>query len=449
MGWMDKSAHVQTWRGSYLLPVVFALLILFIQMGVSYYVSVQTFAMLFLSAILLHSGLAIRVTPLVVAICALFSTLLLVTTISHPEAISQNSPNILITAVGILGYAAFMLALVRMSPARPVWLLDFYRRSSATTIALIVLLVSVTDMGVFPGLSREYFIRQNVDLITNYTTLSVIEPDLIARQARGVKPDVDLFYGEQSFLSLVIFICLVSYVLSCRAMAAWLQSVSRPMSIPLICVGLACMIYIQSFSSMFYAMIVVGLAIIDVLVSARAIRLTSLKAAGFALLVLAVAFVLVETSPYYLHRIETFSDSVSAQQRFGILFDFLPQDFLFGLRSQDRMPAAGFHHGVIYLVMMAGVGGVALLAYLLSQVVRMARPLRLGALSLFSILAVFSQNGAIFSPNKLVVISLILVPLCSAKALRQGQWSLPPSIQLAGASAPEIDRKISEWSKQI
>ena len=396
-------------------------MVLFIQEGWTYYVSVQTAALFFLAGVLLHAGLAARFTPMVLAVYALFFVLLVGTSVAMPDTISQNSPNIVVTTIGVLGYVALILAMTSLHPVRAEWLLRFYRRSAAAIVGVIVTLVAVTDLGVIPGLTREYFIYQNVRLITNWAMIDVLMADFSARNARGVPPDIDLFYGEQSFLSLVLFVSLVSHVISSRALHRLRSADTGPsgerdiwgVSIPLLFYGVACMVYIQSFSSLFYALILLGFVSANVLQRAEAIKLTTAKVAILFLLLVAMSWVAIEASHYYWHRLITFSDSLSAQQRFGILFDFLPQDFLLGLHERGRMPPLGFHNGLIYVVMMGGIGGVCLLAYLMYHVTRLAHPLGLATLSMLAVLAVFSQNGAIFSPNKLVILSFVLVPLMS------------------------------------
>lgn len=405
------------------LAIAFALMVLFIQEGLSYYASVQMAALFFLVGLMLHAGLAVRFTPIVLAVYMLFSALLIVTAVMAPETISQNSPNIVLTTIGVLGYVALILALVSLRPLHADGLLLFYRRSAAAIVVLIVALVVATDLGVIPGLTREYFILQNVDLITNYTTMDVLARDLVARKARGVQPDIDLFYGEQSFLSLVLFVSLVSHVISSRALEGN-RGVSVRLSggkglwgvsVPLMFSGLACMVYIQSFSFLFYAAILLGFVALNVLSRIESIRLPPAKAAVLSLLLAIMIWVAIETSPYYLHRLTTFSDSLSAQQRFGVVLDFLPQDFLLGLHAPDRMPPFGFHNGLIYIVMMAGIGGACLIAYLIQRVALLANPLGLAALSVLTALAIFSQSGAILSPNKLVILSFLLIPLMSQK----------------------------------
>ena len=402
-------------------------MVLFIQEGFSYYVSVQMMALLFLVGMLLQAGLALCLPSIVIAIYLLFSLLLLTTTAVAPDTISQNSPNIAFTAIGVLGYVALILSMTCLRPLRADWLLLFYRRSAGAIILAIVALVIVTDLGWVPGLTREYFALQNIDLITNYTTMDVMGADLMARERMGIQPDIDLFYGEQSFLSLVLFVSLVSHLISSRALERLRGADARlssgqniwGVSIPLLFSGIACMVYIKSFSSIFYAAILLGFVALNVFSRIESIRLSPAKLAVLSLLLAASIWLAIEVLPYYMHRLTTVSDSLSAQQRFGIVLDLLPQDFLLGLHSAERMPAAGFHNGAIYMVMMAGLGGIAVLAYLLERVNLKARSLGVAAPSMFAVLAVFAQNGAVFSPNKLVLISLILVPLCSAEALRR------------------------------
>jgi hypothetical protein len=193
-------------------------MVLFIQEGWTYYVSVQTAALFFLAGVLLHAGLAVRFTPLVLAVYVLFFVLLVGTSAAMPDTISQNSPNIAVSTIGVLGYVALILAMTSLRPVRADWLSWFYQRSAAAIVVIVVALVVIMDLGLVSGMTREYFILQNVDLITNYTTLDVLERDLVVRKARGVPPDIDLFYGEQSFLSLVLFVSLVSHVIASRAL---------------------------------------------------------------------------------------------------------------------------------------------------------------------------------------------------------------------------------------
>lgn len=400
-------------------PIIFVLMILFIQEGWTYYISIQMSALFFLAGVMLYAGLIVRVTPALVAALMLFSVLLFCTVCLAPDTISQNSPNIVVTSIGVLGYVTIMLSLISLRPIRADWLLLFYRRSSAMIVAFIFLLVVLTDLGVIPGLTREYFHLQNVDLITNYSSMNGVLADIDYRTRVGIQSNIDLFYGEPSFLSLVLFVSLVCHVTSSRVLhhraevapKSFGRYGARGVFVPLQICGIACLIHIQSLSSLVYVAVLLGFFLVSGIRSGKIIRLTPNKVVILTLLLLVVVMVAIENFPYYWHRITTFSDSISAQQRFGILFDFFPQDFLLGLHEPTRVPAAGFHNGLIYLVMMSGIGGICVIVYQLAWLVSKGRRLEVGTLCMLAVLAAFSQNGAIFSPNKLIILSFVFLPL--------------------------------------
>jgi len=413
----------------FIFPSIFALLVLFLQTGISYYVSIQTIAMLLVIVAVLRAGAWPRDFYLPLSVFFLFSGLLLFTGAIQPSTVSQNSGNVLITSIGVIGYVGLFLASATLRPADPKWLLLVFKRSSALIITSIVLLVVVMESGIVAFLDREYFIFQNVDLITNYSAMDSLIADMAMRHARNIQPDIDLFYGEQSYLSLILFVCLVSNIVSSRALEFQTLPHSRPSRSgfyvpgisPLLLFGaLGCMIYIRSFSSIVYIAIVGGFLVAAIFPRVGMLRLTPATLLAGVALVGVMGLIAAEAAPYYLHRIETFSTSLSAQQRFGVLLDFLPQDFLFGLHDPDRMPSLGFHNGLIYLVMMAGAGGIAFIAYLMNRVFWLGRPLGVAMLSALTLLAIFAQNGAILSPNKLVIWSFLILPLLSAERFVSG-----------------------------
>jgi len=419
MNEMGKSRLATDGLMEYISPLAFALLILSIQMGVTYYLSVQTVAMLFMLVVLLRSRITLRITPIFVCTILLFSVMLLFTSFRHPEAISRSSPHILMTSIGVIGYVSLLLSMASISPMRSGPLLKFFRRCSAMTIVLIAILVLTTDLNAFPFLTREAFIRQNVDLVTNYAELSVVELDITNRKERGAELNIDLLYGEPSFLALVLFVCLVSYVIACRTRTSMEEKDTAPASIFLLIVGVTCLVYIKAFSGIFYALLFVSLTLGEMRVRFKSNNHTNVSLLAFALSALVLAVILTESLPYYLHRILTISDSQSAQQRFGILLNFLPEDYFFGLQSAGRMPSAGIHNGIIYLAMIAGIGGIVVIAYVLIRAMHMAGSSAHSALSVLAVVAVFSQNGAVLSPNKLVIISLLFGALCCTAALRK------------------------------
>ena len=406
---------------------ILACLVIFIQEGISYYVSVQMAALLFLIGFLFLSGARLRVTPLMVFVSILFILILGITMFVHPATISENSPHIAVTTIGVIGYVALMMGMANLRLGRVDQILSLYKYASAMTLVLTAMLVAIADLEIVSSFNREYLILQNIDLVTNYSSPDILTEDIRARKSMGRDMDMDLFYGEQSFLSLVIFVCMVSYIISSRALdriAACasirkIEGEKQSTSILILFLGLGCMLYVRSFSSLFFATIICAFLMAGKVKIWHTLRFSYLQLAITALIVTAAIMVILQTYPYYLHRLTTFSDSFSAQQRFGIIVNFLPQDFMFGLHDADRMPAAGIHNGVIYIVMMGGIGGIGLITYLFYRACIMARTFRLAVLAMLAVLAVFFQNGAILSPNKLVILSFLLVPLSCISATRR------------------------------
>jgi hypothetical protein len=113
-------------------------------------------------------------------------------------------------------------------------------------------------------------------------------------------------------------------------------------------------------------------------------------------------------------------NSVSFIQRFGFLFEMRLIDWVVGLKDTSRLPEFGIHNGVIFLITISGLGGLCYLFYLLRYAYKSAISIGLASYSVLLILAIFSQNGGIFSPNKIVLLALILLPLA---AVRSGKLS--------------------------
>ena len=113
-------------------------------------------------------------------------------------------------------------------------------------------------------------------------------------------------------------------------------------------------------------------------------------------------------------------DSVSFNQRFGFLFEMRQIDWVVGIKDASRLPETGIHNGVVYLLAISGLGGMCYLFYLLRHSYKAAISIGRGSYSALLILAIFSQNGGIFSPNKIVLMALILIPLA---AVRSGRLS--------------------------
>lgn len=430
--------------------------IMFLQMGFSYYVSFQSLAILVLGAALMRYKPVVLMQSSILLVMALFSVFLLFTALRVPVAISENSDNITYTTVGVIGYAAMILLAPNLAFESVEGVLRFFRFVSTMTIVISVALICVVDLSIIPLLSRETLLKQNATLVTNYSTKEALVKDLAYRHDNDLNLDIDLFYGEQSYLALVIFACVVSRIMCDAA----LRRVNQPAEgslqpelprgnrerkrakSPLLArldkqwlitaMGLGAMIYIHAFSSLFYVVIVVASLTWSLRRRLNRIRLDLTGLAAMVLVLGLLAKVGMSAYGYYAYRINSVSDSASFDQRFGIVFDFGLQDFIVGITSAAQMPTTGFNNGLLYIIGIAGMAGIMMVAYLCHRVYVLSRPFGLSAMTVLCVLGVFSQNGAIFSPNKVIILSLVLIPLACGNQKKLGRRALP----FSGTQAP-------------
>ena len=414
--------------GLILLGILFSILILFLQVGVSYYVSFQVIALVFIISLIVISRPSFKNIPLLFSVIFFFILLVYYACITNPAVISENTPNIAFTSIGVILYASLILILANLKLKYSHFVLSFFKIVSITTILLIAALIVVTDLSLFPFLTREYFLLQNITLISNYINLDPLSIDLAWRKSSDISLDIDLFYGEPSFLAVVIFTCITSYILTNRLLSITnlkhknypsnlMQAVISKSSLFLIFVGLFTLIYIRCFSAMFYALIVL-LSLLFSQDFKKAILKLNLKVIFlFLILAFCLFLIILNSYNYYFLRITSISDSISAQQRFGAFLEMNFQDYLIGITDKSRMPANGIQNGIMYVISISGIAGIFFMLFLLYRIYSVAKQINLSAMILLTVLAIFSQNGAILSPNKIVLLSLILLPLSCTEGM--------------------------------
>lgn len=407
--------------------------ILLLQMGFSYYLSFQTLAVFLLSVVLIRYRPVVLNQLSILLVLLMFAVFVLFTAMHVPVAISENSDNIAYTTLGVLGYAAMIILAPNLAFKSPEGVLRFFRFVSTMTIMICGVLIAVTDLSIFPLLSRETLILQNATLVTNYTSVEALVDNFAYLHDADLKPNIDLLYGEQSYLAVVLFACVVSRIVSDNAMrrlspttfrlghkkAKWSLLAYLDKQGMVVGIGLSAMIYIQSFSSFFYVAIVVAS-----LVWAYRARLSRIKLNLTGLFVMLVGVgilgkVAMSAYGYYAYRFNSVSHSGSFDQRFSSAFDFGLQEYIVGITSAAQMPPMGFQNGVLYIIGIAGIGGIAMMVYVCYRVHLLSRHNGLSAMTVLCVLGVFSQNGGIFSPNKVVILSLVLIPLACGNRRRR------------------------------
>lgn len=418
--------------------------IIFLQTGFTYYLSYQTLGMLLLIAIAMKGRPVLVNSSLVFVAMVAFTVFLVLTGFRVPVAISENSDNLPLTTIGVVGYAALILAASNLLFLSPRVVLRLLRYASGVTILISAGLLAAVDLGLFSSLTRESLILQNASLITNYISMDDAADSFAYLRASDLKPNIDLFYGEHSFLATVLFACVTCRLICEKVMTdpslrpplpvarrrgrGVISFVQRHSQALIVTLGAGSMIYIESFSSFFYVLVVC----LSIMLSTRH-RFFRAKMNLTRLLIMGVAvFILVEVAlfvfEYYANRVSTISESTSFDQRFSSFFDFGLQDHLLGMADVSKMPRAGFHNSITYVIAIAGVGGIGFLIFVVYRVYVLARPLNLALLAVACVLGIFTQNGGVFSPNKVVILSLVLLPLaCADRTRRVRSMSRPAS----------------------
>ncbi|MBI3186475.1 MAG: hypothetical protein HYZ31_01235 [Gammaproteobacteria bacterium] len=267
---------------------------------------------------------------------------------------------------------------------------------------------------------------QNSRLVTNFAGEDELMSNLAFLATVDQSPRLDLFYGEPSYLGIVIFVCVVCYMQTSRLIAdvrhndasSSIRSSSSKTSFSgtyhryVVVVAIVSMLYLQSLSSIMYALLVLlfefGAPIFK--------RASTPKLLSFIVLLVFLALFFRQSLEYSIYRV-TMQDSLSVFQRFGPLLDFDVSDYLFGVSEETKVPDIGFHNGLLYIIAISGLAGIAYVSVILRAVYRSARQIKMSALSVLVIMALIMQNGAVFSPNKVVLFALILLPLSCARAV--------------------------------
>lgn len=420
---MNQLSSLGVIKSNFSVPValVIALSLVFLQVGFTYYISFQVLALVTIWALVFSSVPAIRNEKHYFVAFLAFSLAVSVTAVVFPVVISRNSSNMLVTVIGVLAYAVMIGCLPSLKIKRVGPVLHILGNASSATVVVLAGLIALSESGLIGFLTRESLLSQNSELIDNFTDAEALSVEIESFSILGGGPRIDLFYGEPSYLAIVLFTCLGSFMLSSKLLADARGSSEFSYIVPsskyhlfVILAGLMSLLYLESMSSIIYAFIVLFFAFIK-----NRVGRTSLWIRILFVSIVFAAF-LVFSYSYFLHRI-TQADSLSLIQRFGFLLDVGVGDLLFGIRDESKLPDAGFHNGFFYIIAISGFGGILYLASILYSVYTLSRPTMWSLFFILLVLSIMMQNGGIFSPNKVVLISMILLPLACARTIYSGQ----------------------------
>tara|TARA_B100000315_G_C14334074_1_gene476574 strand:+ start:25 stop:372 length:348 start_codon:yes stop_codon:yes gene_type:complete len=109
--------------------------------------------------------------------------------------------------------------------------------------------------------------------------------------------------------------------------------------------------------------------------------------------------------------------SLSMYQRFSFLFNFEFKDYIYGI-AETKIPNVGIHNGLHYIIAISGIGGILYLLSTFRWIYKLSKPILPFGFTLILFIAIIMQNGAVFAPSKVVLFSLILLPLTCRRIIK-------------------------------
>jgi len=396
--------------------------VVFLQEGYSYYISFQSLALacILFIAYFAESKLLFRGYE-IVSMC-LFSLFFLIVAINTPILIDPFLADIEIKFIAYLLYALIIAGLPHIYVNKPEFLLRSMRSVSAIIILALSALLLLSEFNIIDSLSRNALWSQNTRLITNASSVEMLEASqrYLTRVDKAAR--LDLFYGEPSFLAIVIFASLGSYELSQAIIQACrLENVSQQhryihmmyRATPFL--GVIFLLYLQSLSSYIYAL----LSLYYIYLKNKNLKKNLRKHFIVAIFIISIFFLF--SYEYIIERL-TSEGSGSYDQRFGFMLDYGVDDLLLGVQDPAILPYHGIHNGVLYLIICAGIGGFIYLASFMYGIVRLSLSIGYGWYPCLIALSIMMQNGAVFSPNKIVLLALVIMPLNCIQPHCQDRW---------------------------
>lgn len=399
--------------------ILFVVSMILLQAGISYYLSFQTIALLIVLWIVIKHCKGLNLKPQDFFAFILFVVFAMFTAFQAPDVISSNSDNFLFTMLALVFYSAiifFMPLLVFSNTLRIFW---FFHKVSKWLIISLVGILILSESGIIPTLNRQAMRLQNASLITNSTDVNSIEENIKMNLSFDLSERIDIFYGEPSFFVLILFASLSSFMISKKAIKEFKFLGSDKILISedryILILAIMAMLYVQSLSSAIYSAILIYFLFKGQLIKKK---LLFRNIAVLAVFVFTFSYFMYD---YLLSRLSEGS-GLSFYQRFGWVVDLDVITIFTGLKNSNLLVSEGIHNGLIYIMLISGIGGVYYIYRLLRNVYFLANKLGYGFFGVFVMLAIIMQNGAILSINKIVIASLILLPLaCTVNILKNNK----------------------------
>ena len=398
---------------------LFVISMILLQVGFSYYVSFQTIALLIVFCLVIKYFKKLNFKTQDFLAFILFVVLAIITAIQAPNVVSPNSDNLFLTMFALVFYSGLIFFMPLLIFSNPLRIFLFFHKVSKWLIISLLGLLILSESGIISTLNRQAMRLQNANLISNSSDLDSIIETMALNSTLDVSLRIDLFYGEPSFFILILFTSLSCFIITKKGIKKFQFLGSDKILIYedrlLTILAIMAMLYVQSLSSVIYSAILIYFLFKGQLIKKK---LLYKNITIIALLVFTFSYFIYD---YLLSRLVEGS-GLSFYQRFGWVVDLDIITIFTGLKNSNLLVDGGIHNGLIYILLIAGIGGVFYIFRLLRNVYFRANKLEYGFLAVLVVLAIIMQNGAILSINKIVISSLILLPLaCTENVLKKNK----------------------------
>lgn len=301
---------------------------------------------------------------------------------------------------------ATLILIISLFPSKPANA-SFLNRLAIYTalISLITLFILhvLSESYLLPAFNPQSLLLQNTQLLDNYSDASTIEMHILQFD----RYRNDLFYGEVSFLSLIVFASCAALILNVDTRHD-IYPVSSALSHPKHILNTIRLAILLSFYLLFSSQSLSGYIYMLILFcfshkflfagSPRVLK-------PLTVLLLVILFGVFKQS-YLLSRLNLL-DSISFAQRFLVFQDLPLIKMLFDIGSNIEIAGdTGFHNGFAVVLLLASLGAFPYIYSVFSGFCQNTTLPSKRLLIILVLTAIFAQNGAIFSPYKLFILLL-------------------------------------------
>lgn len=362
--------------------------VVFFQSGYSYYVSFQTLLFLVFTFFVFSCESVIKFSFLIFFL--LFISILSVSFnyVVHPWVFPEN---ISVYSVLLFLVLFFIVPQLRLGYENKFYY-DVVIISSLCIVLFLFMLLCINNF-----FYTDYFFLQNSTLVTNFSSIEKLENALAAGSVRQ-----DLFYGEPSFLALVLFICYTVFAISFEDENSCMCR-NRMLSFVIFFSVLTSLILVEAKSGYIY-LVVIFVHYVFVTVSKR----VSIFFTFFAICIVMLGGV------FFIEIFSELFKSGTFIQRFNGVVYFFDLHLLFGVHDRRLIQDTGIHNGLVFA---HTIGGVPLLV--LFFVSSIQNTYRLSFISKFIFImayfALIQQNGGVFALGKVAMLFLLFFPVMLRK----------------------------------